>query len=111
MMACRAEPIRTCIGCRSRAPSSDLLRIVVDGGELLPDARRRRHGRGAHVHPDVACLDLAERRRAFSRALRAPGPFGSKQVRLYLERPRCEAAGSRPRDRVAGAATDRGKIG
>ncbi|WP_235486998.1 DUF448 domain-containing protein, partial [Frankia sp. AvcI1] len=38
-MACRAEPVRTCIGCRSRAPSSDLVRIVVDSGELLPDAR------------------------------------------------------------------------
>ncbi|ABD12915.1 DUF448 domain-containing protein [Frankia sp. B2] len=85
-MARRAEPVRTCVGCRSRASSSDLLRIVVEGGELLPDARRRMRGRGAHVHPDLACLDLAERRKAFSRALRVSGPLGSKQVRLYLER-------------------------
>ncbi|WP_462185773.1 MULTISPECIES: YlxR family protein [unclassified Frankia] len=85
-MARRAEPVRTCVGCRSRAPSSDLLRIVVEGGELLPDARRRMRGRGAYVHPDLACLDLAERRKAFPRALRVSGPLGSKQVRLYLER-------------------------
>ncbi|WP_339325592.1 YlxR family protein [Frankia torreyi] len=111
MMACRAEPVRTCIGCRSRAPSSDLLRIVVDSGELLPDARRRMHGRGAHVHPDLACLDLAERRKAFPRALRVSGPLGSVQVRLYLERFRPAAAGSRPRDPVAVRAPDGTKVG
>ncbi|EIV95966.1 YlxR family protein [Frankia sp. QA3] len=110
-MACRAEPIRTCIGCRSRAPSSDLLRIVVDSGELLPDARRRMHGRGAHVHPDLVCLDLAERRKAFPRALRVAGPLGSGRVRLYLERPRLAAAGSRPRDRTAVAAPDGAEVG
>ncbi|MCK9922427.1 YlxR family protein [Frankia sp. AgPm24] len=84
-MACRAEPIRTCIGCRSRAPSSDLLRIVVDGAELLPDARRRLRGRGAHLHPDQACLELAERRKAFPRALRVPGPLEAERIRRYLE--------------------------
>jgi len=30
-------------------------------------------GRGAHVHPTSACLDLALRRRAFGRALRFTG--------------------------------------
>src|SRR5262249_35284062 len=68
--------IRTCVGCRSRAARSDLLRIVVVGGELVPDVRRRLPGRGAHVHPDLACVELAERRRAFPRALRVPGPLG-----------------------------------
>ncbi|MCL9761516.1 YlxR family protein [Frankia sp. AiPa1] len=93
MVACRAEPVRTCIGCRSRAPSSDLLRIVVDGGELLPDARRRLRGRGAHVHPCLACLELADRRRAFPRALRVPGPLGLGQVRRYLEQQGSAAIG------------------
>ncbi|MCM3885113.1 YlxR family protein [Frankia sp. R82] len=99
-MACRAEPTRTCVGCRSRAPSSDLLRIVVDGAELLPDARRRLHGRGAHVHPDLACLELAERRKAFPRALRVPGPLESGQIRRYLEQ-FCSA--------VAGPVTETGR--
>lgn len=79
------EPIRTCVGCRTRVARSDLLRIVVVGGELLPDVRRRMHGRGAHVHPDLACVELAERRKAFPRALRVPGPLGLKQVRAHLE--------------------------
>src|SRR5690349_13384127 len=54
-----------------------LLRIVavtdraVTG--VLPDPARRRPGRGAHLHPDPACLALAERRRAFGRALRVSG--------------------------------------
>ncbi|OAA22018.1 hypothetical protein UG55_105220 [Frankia sp. EI5c] len=80
-----SEPIRTCVGCRSRVARSHLLRIVVVGGELLPDVRRRMHGRGAHVHPDLACVELAERRKAFPRALRVAGPLGLKQVRAHLE--------------------------
>lgn len=54
-----------------------LLRIVAVGGEagfsLRPDPSRRLPGRGAHLHPDPACLALAERRRAFGRALRITG--------------------------------------
>jgi hypothetical protein len=55
-----------------------LLRFVAieSGAEqysLVPDPARRRPGRGAHLHPDPACLALAERRRAFGRALRVAG--------------------------------------
>jgi predicted RNA-binding protein YlxR (DUF448 family) len=73
------------VGCRSRAARSDLLRIVVVEGELVPDARRRMPGRGAHLHPDLACLDLAERRRAFPRALRVPGPLDLGRVRTHVQ--------------------------
>jgi uncharacterized protein len=75
-------PTRTCVGCRERAPASDLVRFVVirfalaGGGESFrfqPDPSRRLPGRGAHLHPDSACFALAERRRAFGRALRFPG--------------------------------------
>ncbi|MGC9666398.1 YlxR family protein [Planosporangium sp. 12N6] len=59
-------------------PASELLRVVAiengaDRFSLAPDPARRRPGRGAHVHPDPACLALAERRRAFGRALRVSG--------------------------------------
>ncbi|HEX5202329.1 MAG TPA: YlxR family protein [Actinoplanes sp.] len=75
-------PIRTCVGCRKRAPASDLIRFVLirfvstGGGDdlrLQVDAGRRLPGRGAHLHPDPACFALAERRRAFGRALRFTG--------------------------------------
>ena len=73
----KAGPIRTCVGCRKRAPAFDLLRFVAAGAEddlkLQPDPSRRLPGRGAHLHPDPACLALAERRRAFGRALRLAG--------------------------------------
>jgi predicted RNA-binding protein YlxR (DUF448 family) len=72
-----AGPTRTCVGCRTRAPASELLRFVVAGAgdqlRLVPDPRRRLPGRGAHLHPDPACFALAERRRAFGRALRFTG--------------------------------------
>nr|WP_218913154.1 YlxR family protein [Janibacter alkaliphilus] len=70
-----AGPIRTCIGCRSRDSRSDLLRIVAvtdDGGATtaVPDPGARLPGRGAWLHPDIGCFELAVRRRAFPRALR-----------------------------------------
>jgi predicted RNA-binding protein YlxR (DUF448 family) len=61
-----------------RAPVSELLRIVsieLSSGHVRaqPDPARRRPGRGAHLHPDPACLALAQRRHAFGRALRVTG--------------------------------------
>jgi len=57
--------------------ASELFRIVAVGSGarhlLQPDPLRRLPGRGAHLHPDPACLALAERRRAFGRALRITG--------------------------------------
>ena len=38
-------------------------------------------GRGAHLHPDPGCLALAERRKAFGRALRVEGPVDTTLVR------------------------------
>ena len=68
---------RTCIGCRLKAPAVELIRFVAAGPgddlRLLPDPGRRLPGRGAHLHPDPACFALAERRRAFGRALRLSG--------------------------------------
>jgi uncharacterized protein len=79
-----AEPIRTCVGCRTRAAASGLLRVVAVDGTLVPDPRRRYPGRGAWVHPDVGCLRLAERRRAFPRALRCAGALDTVAVYAFL---------------------------
>jgi len=76
-----ADPVRTCVGCRTRARAADLLRVVARDGALVPDPLRRLPGRGAHLHRDPACLELAERRRAFPRALRVPGPLDATAVR------------------------------
>ena len=77
-------PLRTCVGCRQRAAVSDLIRVVAHAGECIPDLDRRLPGRGAHLHPTRECLELAERRRAFPRALRVSGPLGLDAVRAAV---------------------------
>ncbi|WP_139317051.1 MULTISPECIES: YlxR family protein [unclassified Pseudonocardia] len=66
----RSVPIRTCVGCRKRERAGALLRVVAENGRLVPDPRHRLPGRGAWLHPATGCLDKAERRSAFVRALR-----------------------------------------
>jgi predicted RNA-binding protein YlxR (DUF448 family) len=73
------------VGCRERAAKKDLLRIVAVEGECVPDHRGTLPGRGAYVHPALFCLDLAVRRRAIPRALRAPGALDTAALRLYVE--------------------------
>jgi predicted RNA-binding protein YlxR (DUF448 family) len=72
--------VRTCVGCRQRAATLELLRVVAaERGadlEVVPDPARRAAGRGAHLHPTPDCLALALRRRAFPRALRTQGSGG-----------------------------------
>ncbi|GIL26189.1 hypothetical protein NUM_14430 [Actinocatenispora comari] len=76
----RASPVRTCVGCRRRAPATVLLRVVAvadpAGFRLVPDPLRRLPGRGAHVHRDPACVASARKRRAFARALRISSASG-----------------------------------
>ncbi|QNP69855.1 YlxR family protein [Streptomyces roseirectus] len=81
----RACPERTCVGCRERAAKTGLLRIVAVGDECAPDPRGTLPGRGAYLHPVLGCLDQAVRRRAFTRALRAPGALDTKALRRYVE--------------------------
>jgi predicted RNA-binding protein YlxR (DUF448 family) len=80
-----ACPERTCIGCRERAAKQDLLRVVAIGGACVPDLRGTLPGRGAYVHPDTACLDLAVRRRAFSRAFRGQEALDIADLRRCAE--------------------------
>ncbi|PHP52262.1 YlxR family protein [Actinomyces ruminis] len=78
-------PERTCIGCRGKAPRAQLLRLTLtDSGELAVDARAVMLGRGAWIHPDPECVDLAERRRAFARALHTSGSPDVARVRDWI---------------------------
>ncbi|WP_084671256.1 DUF448 domain-containing protein [Sporichthya polymorpha] len=77
-------PLRTCVGCRERAPKTDLLRVVAVEGQCVPDPRGRLPGRGAHLHPRPECLTLALRRRAFPRALRVAGPLDTESLTAFL---------------------------
>ena len=77
-------PVRTCVGCRERAAKSRLLRLVASGDDVIPDPQARMPGRGAYLHPSLECLELARRRRAFPRALRATGPLAVKALASYI---------------------------
>ena len=80
----QAEAVRTCIGCRKRAAKAELVRVVVAGDEIVPDIAMRLPGRGAYLHPSLACLEQAQRRKAFPRALRLSAALPSGQVAEYL---------------------------
>ena len=81
-----------CVGCRGRATKRELLRVTLgaddDGAAVVPDPDGTAPGRGAHLHPTTECLTLAERRRAFARALRyeGGGPLELDAVRAHLAR-------------------------
>jgi predicted RNA-binding protein YlxR (DUF448 family) len=85
-MADPSIPVRTCVGCRRRAPVTELLRVVVRDGGLTPDPRRRLTGRGASLHPTVECLQAAVRRRAFPRALRSSTSLETGSLEAHIHR-------------------------
>lgn len=66
----RVVPVRTCVGCRRAVPAADLVRYVAGPEGPVRDDARRLPGRGAWLHDDPACRDLAVRRKALERALR-----------------------------------------
>ena len=78
------EPVRTCVGCRARAPRSALLRVVSIDSLLVPDERATMPGRGAWVHETPACVEAALRRRAFVRALRVSGQLDTQTLENRL---------------------------
>jgi len=77
------EPVRTCLGCRQRAPRSSLVRIVARDGEAVVDAAARLPGRGAWLHPDPGCVENAIRRAAIGRALRVAG-LGTSRLPAHI---------------------------
>lgn len=88
------QPVRTCVGCKVKVPAVDLLRVVAraSSGESLscdwvavPDVHHTLQGRGAWLHLDPQCLDNAERRRAFGRALRVSGSVDTSEVAAFVE--------------------------
>jgi len=58
---------------------------VAVSDHVVPDLRNRLPGRGAYVHPEPGCLNLAERRKAFPRALRVAGPLDLSELRGHIE--------------------------
>jgi len=79
------EPVRTCLGCRQRAPRSSLVRVVARDGVVVVDALARFPGRGAWVHGTLDCVETATERRAWARALRVAGPLDAGVVMTSID--------------------------
>jgi uncharacterized protein len=72
----RREPVRTCVACRLEAGKGAMLRIVrrAEGGAAV-DQTGHATGRGAYLHKDAGCIEIARKRKALERALKTPiGP-------------------------------------
>ena len=71
----RQDPARTCVACRETGGKRGLLRVArAPDGSVVYDRSGRAPGRGAYLHPDAGCIQLARRRRALERALKAQVP-------------------------------------
>ncbi len=67
------EPVRTCVACRMEAGKGAMVRIVrlAEGGASV-DLTGQASGRGAYLHRDVGCIEIARKRKALERALKTP---------------------------------------
>lgn len=100
----QGQRLRTCIATRQKHPDTELLRVVADKGDpsgrrVVPDPSRRLPGRGAWIRPDLEAVELAERTRAFRRALRMSTDVDTGHVREYLAaKQQVQSAGNSPCD-------------
>ena len=71
----RHEPVRTCVACRQEAPKRALARVVrgEDGAAAL-DLTGHAPGRGAYLHRDASCVEIARKRHQLERSLGASIP-------------------------------------
>jgi predicted RNA-binding protein YlxR (DUF448 family) len=60
------------------------MRIVVRESRVVADVSAVLPGRGAWLHPTLECFRLAERRRAFGRALRVGGSLDATEIENRL---------------------------
>jgi predicted RNA-binding protein YlxR (DUF448 family) len=75
------EPVRTCVGCRGEAGKAGLIRIVRGpDGSAAVDRTGQAEGRGAYVHNDPECINLARKKKSLERALK-----GSIHSELWAE--------------------------
>jgi hypothetical protein len=88
-------PERTCIVTRQKGEPSDLLRFVLGpDGSVVPDIRARLPGRGAWLTATAATVELALKRKAFTRAFKQEVRFTTplvEQVDFLLERDALQA--------------------
>lgn len=72
-MKTRRVPLRKCVACHQMMPKKELIRVVRSPeGEVALDVRGRLPGRGAYLCGSLKCFQLAQKSKAFDRALQVP---------------------------------------
>ncbi len=70
MMKSKKIPMRKCVACQEMKPKKELLRVVrTPEKEIEIDQKGKKSGRGAYICVDLACLELAKKRKSLERAL------------------------------------------
>lgn len=68
-MSVKNSPERMCVACRKHGEKSDFVRVVrTKDGVICIDTTTKAEGRGAYICASEECIDLAEKKNAFSRA-------------------------------------------
>ena len=67
----KRTPQRTCVGCGSVISKRELVRIVRGAdGTVRPDPTGRKPGRGAYLHADRPCWDVAIKKKRLEKSLK-----------------------------------------
>ena len=76
------------MGCRRKAPTPELVKVVAGPAGLVVDPRRGAPGRGAYLHRDRSCAEQALKRGALARSLRVSiGPDEVSNLLRVIEAP------------------------
>ena len=76
--------MRSCIGCCETYPKRGLIRVVDSPIGVQVDPTGKQAGRGAYIHAQRACWDLALRGHQLARALRMEiGPQDRQRLRAH----------------------------
>ncbi len=81
-MTPKKSPERQCVGCRTKKPKRELIRVVRSPEGAVSLDTGRLPGRGAYLCRSAECLKRARKSRALERAFGAPVP---EDVFLTLE--------------------------
>lgn len=81
----KADPQRSCLGCREIKAKDDLLRFVLDPeGNVVPDLAKKLPGRGAYTCFSRGCLETAIKKRQFGRSFKGMAKAASAEEVLSL---------------------------
>jgi predicted RNA-binding protein YlxR (DUF448 family) len=68
------KPLRTCKACGRKVQKNELIRWVVEQGEIVKDPMQNKSGRGVYCCPERVCRErLLENKKKLKKMLRLQG--------------------------------------